>query len=57
VLTRQCLSRRIPETQTIRQETKAWSSTRNASQTGVDWQFTTDNARNKLKQLYPQVVE
>jgi hypothetical protein len=57
VLTRQCLSRRIPETQTIRYETQAWSSARNASQTGVDWQFTTENARTKLKRLYPKIVE
>ena len=54
---RQCLNRRIPETQTIRQETKAWSSARNVSQTGVDWQFTTDHARNKLKRLYPNIIE
>jgi len=57
VLSRQCLSRRIPETQTIRHETQAWSSERNRRQTGVDGQFITDNARNKLKRLYPKVVE
>jgi len=57
VLTGQCLSRRIPETQTIRQETQAWSAARNRRQTGVDWQFTTDNARTKLKRLYPKIVE
>jgi len=56
VLSRQCLNRRIPETPTIRHETQAWSSARNARQTGVDWQFTTDHARIKLKRLYPKIV-
>ena len=57
VLTGQCLNRRIPQTQTIRHETQAWSSARNTSQTGVDWQFITDKARIKLKRLYPKVIE
>jgi len=57
VLSGQCLNRRIPETPTIRHETQAWSSARNASQTGIDWQFTTDKARIKLKRLYPKIME
>ena len=56
VLSGQCLNRRIPETQTIRHETQAWSSARNTSQTGVDWQFNTDKARIKLKRLYPKII-
>ena len=56
VLTRQCLSRRIPETQTIHHETQAWSTARNACQTGVDWQFTNEDARIKLKRLYPKMI-
>ena len=56
VLTRQCLDRRIPEVKTIDREARAWSTTRNAAQTGVDWRFITDQARNKLKRLYPKVV-
>ena len=56
VLTRQCLNRRIAELAVIEQEARAWSATRNANQTGVDWQFTTDQARVKLKRLYPKVV-
>ncbi len=56
VLSRQCLNRRVPETRTIRHETQAWSSQRNASQTGVDWQFTTADARIKLKRLYPKIM-
>ncbi len=57
VLSRQCLNRRITDTQTIRDESRSWSKRRNAHQTGVDWQFTTDDARTKLKRLYPKIVE
>jgi hypothetical protein len=55
VLTKQCLSRRIPDISTLRRETAAWAKGRNHAQTGVDWHFTTKNARTKLKRLYPQV--
>lgn len=55
VLTKQCLDRRIPDIPTLRRETAAWADRRNADQTGVDWQFTTSDARIKLKRLYPQV--
>ena len=54
VLTRQCLSRRIPDLETLKQETAAWASHRNAASKGVDWRFTTDDARIRLKRLYPQ---
>jgi hypothetical protein len=54
VLTKQCLARRIAAIDTLRQETKAWEHERNAKQTGVDWQFTTADARIRLKRLYPQ---
>jgi len=54
VLTKQCLNRRIAAIETLRQETKAWEHERNAKQTGVDWQFTTDDARIRLKRLSPQ---
>ena len=53
-LTKQCLDRRIPAIETLRQETKAWEHERHAKQTGVDWQFTTADARIRLKRLYPQ---
>ena len=56
-LTRQCLGRRIGDIETLRSETKAWERERNEKQTGVDWQFRTDNARIKLKRLYPQIKE
>ena len=54
VLTRQCLCRRIPDIETLRRETQAWQKRRNAEQKQVDWQFTTDDARVRLKHLYPK---
>ena len=56
-LTGQCLDRRIPDIETLRNETSAWEKRRNACHKGVDWQFTTQNARIKLKRLYPQIQE
>jgi transposase len=53
VLSRQCLDRRIPDQQFLEREVKAWEEKRNASPTPVDWRFTTENARIKLKRLYP----
>lgn len=50
----QCLDRRIPDIETLREETQQWEQRRNASQKGVDWQFSTHDARIKLKRLYPQ---
>ena len=55
VLTRQCLDRRIPDLLTLRDEAKAWYCERNQKQKSVDWQFTTDDARIKLKRLYPKI--
>jgi hypothetical protein len=54
VLTKQCLDRPIPDAETLQQENKAWEQDRNTNQKTVDWQFTTDQARIKLKRLYPQ---
>lgn len=55
VLTRQCLKRRIPDIETLHSETKAWECKRNENQKGVDWQFTTEDARIRLKRLYPKI--
>ena len=55
VFTKQCLDRRIPDMTTLQQEAKAWYRKRNSNQKDVDWQFTTDDARVKLKRLYPQI--
>jgi DDE superfamily endonuclease len=54
-LTIQCLDRRIPDLETLIHETTQWEQRRNASQKGVDWQFSTHDARIKLKRLYPQI--
>lgn len=53
VLSRQCLDRRIPDQATLTTEVAAWVIDRNADQTPVNWRFTTDDARIKLKHLYP----
>ncbi len=55
VFTKQCLTRRIADIETLRREAKAWARRRNAEQTGVDWHFTPADARIKLKRLYPQI--
>jgi len=53
VLTSQCLDRRIPDKQTLIEEVAAWEDNRNKSHAKADWQFTTADARIKLKKLYP----
>ena len=55
-LTSQCLSdRRIGEVNELKQEIGIWSDKTNAKQRGVDWQFRIENARVKLKRLYPKM--
>jgi hypothetical protein len=54
-LTRQCLDRRIKNFEILKSETKIWEQKRNENQKSVDWQFTTSDARIKLKRLYPQI--
>jgi hypothetical protein len=56
VLSRQCLDRRIATQQFLEREVSAWNRERNTSATTVDWQFTTADARIKLKRLYPVIV-
>ena len=53
VLSRQCLNRRRPDRETVRQEVEAWTASRNQDAATVDWRFTTEDARIKLRQLYP----
>ena len=53
VLARQCLDRRIPDLDTLRREVASWERDRNAAATAADWQFTTTDARTRLKRLYP----
>jgi uncharacterized small protein (DUF1192 family) len=53
VLSSQCLDRRIPDKQTLTEEVAAWEADRNKSHSKADWQFTTADARVKLRRLYP----
>ena len=53
VLSSQCLDRRIPDKQTLTEEVAAWQGDRNKHHAKADWQFTTADARIKLKRLYP----
>ncbi|MDT2007220.1 hypothetical protein FXW78_26680 [Rhodococcus opacus] len=53
VLTRQCLDRRIEDLETLNAELAAWQRQTNADQRQVQWHFTTDDARIKLRHLYP----
>jgi hypothetical protein len=55
VLTSQCLDRRIADKQTLVEEIAAWEHDRNANHTKANWQFSTPNARIKLKHLYPAI--
>ena len=54
VLSSQCLDRRIPDTPSLIREVAAWEHNRNKHHAKADWQFTTADARVKLKRLYPQ---
>ena len=55
-MTRQCVKdRRFGDIETLREETAAWSSDVNATQRGVDWQMKIDDARCKLKSVYPTI--
>jgi hypothetical protein len=53
VLLRQCLFGRIPSYELIESRVKAWQEARNNKNAKINWQFTTDDARIKLKRLYP----
>ena len=55
ILNRQCLDRRIEDVETLRREVAAWERDRNRRETTVNWQFTTEDARVKLKRLYPLI--
>ena len=54
LLTRQCLQRCIPNIEALKQQSQAWYERRNENQKSVDWQFTCEDARIKLKRLCPQ---
>jgi len=54
-LVRQCLDRRLPDIQTLTDEVQSWQQQRNDEVVKVLWQFTTTDARTKLKHLYPKI--
>jgi DDE superfamily endonuclease len=53
VLSSQCLDRRVPDQQGLKEEVEAWEADRNRNHAKANWQFTTADARVKLKRLYP----
>jgi hypothetical protein len=57
VLMGQCLTGRIPNIKTVKKEAKAWQDARNNKNAKINWQFTTDDARVKLRRLYPTLED
>ncbi len=55
ILARQYLDRRIPDVATLKQQVSAWFLQRNKHHAKADWHFTTQDARIKLKNLYPVI--
>jgi hypothetical protein len=55
VLVRQCLKRRVSDMQTLEREAGAWCEERNRLSASVQWRFTTEDARIKLRKLYPSI--
>ena len=55
VLSRQCLARRLPDSESVANEITAWTKDRNQNTASVDWRFSTEDARIKLKRLYPNL--
>jgi len=55
VLSRQCLAERMGNIRRLEKEVVAWSEKRNTKEAKVNWRFTTDDARIKLKKLYPSI--
>jgi hypothetical protein len=55
ILSRQCLDRRIPDFEPLKQQVTVWHSQRNEEETWIDWRFTTQDARIKLHRFYPSI--
>ena len=55
ILSKQCLDRRIPNQEVLKKEVSAWAEKRNEHPTPMNWRFTTEDARIKLKKLYPTI--
>ena len=56
VLSSQCLDRRIPDQRVLKDEVAAWEADRNSKHAKANWQFTTADARVKLRRLYPRAM-
>jgi hypothetical protein len=56
VLARQCLAERMDNKTSVIEQVAAWESRRNRYGTRIDWRFTIDDARIKLKRLYPTIL-
>jgi len=57
VLSRQCLDRRVPDFQRLKAEAQAWQERRDEKGGKIEWRFKTEDARIKLKRLYPSLQE
>jgi transposase len=57
VLSRQCLDRRVPDFESLQAEVEAWQERRDATGGKIEWRFRTEDARIKLKRLYPSLQE
>jgi hypothetical protein len=57
VLSRQCLDRRVADFETLQTEVTAWQERRDETGGKIEWRFNTDDARIKLKRLYPSLQE
>lgn len=56
ILSKQCLDRRIPDAASLRREVEAWTSHRNNTAAPLDWRFTIEDARIKMRRLYPSIT-
>ena len=56
VLARPCLSERMNDKENLQKQVAAWQERRNASTVTIDWRFTTDDARIRLKKLHPTIL-
>ena len=57
VLSRQCLERRVPDFETLEREAAAWQDRRDDAGVKIEWRFRTEDARIKLRRLYPSLQE
>lgn len=57
VLSRQCLEPRMADQDSLTREVAAWEQDRNVTSRTIEWRFTTDDARIKLKRLYPSIQD